>query len=86
MKKIWEKPNIRFGLEPGGDAEETGGGTGQSGQAAYPCSYADWGVMFFVDLDNDGDFDEDDYRLWWDEMGFTEDDWYIFNEDVPFNP
>lgn len=85
MKKIFENPNVRFGIVPGGDDEDIGAGTGQSGILPYACSFEDWEIMFFEDLDGDDDYDFDDYRIWWKNSGFTEDEWFVFNTE-PLNP
>lgn len=85
MKKIWEKPNILFGIEPGGDGEDTGGGTGQSGDLPFPCDFDYWTIMFEDDYDGNGEIDFADYRAWWDLMGFTKEEWEEWNTE-PYNP
>lgn len=66
-------------IVPGEDDDVTGGGSAQSGFKPYPCSFDDWLKMFHTDYDEDGDFDRDDYRTWWIENQFSEDDWNKYN-------
>ena len=46
----------------------TGGGTGQSTTDPYACGYDDWVTMFASDLNNDGNMDETDYKIWFQNM------------------
>ena len=46
----------------------TGGGTGQSTTDPYACDFNDWMTMFASDLNNDGNMDETDYKIWFQNM------------------
>lgn len=84
-KKIGFKPSIilrDIGIP--GDDVVIGGGTGQSTTDPFPCSYAEWQIMFIDDYDLDDDYDFDDYGQWWADNGFSLEDWVELNPDVDF--
>jgi hypothetical protein len=78
MKHTWKNPTIEFNQEPGDDIV-IGGGSGQSTTDPYPCSYKDWLTLFADDYDLDDDVDFDDYRTWWEENEFSEEEWDEYN-------
>ena len=81
-RKPFAAPFIGRGMTPTDDVV-IGGGSGQSGEKPYPCSFDDW-LTAFAD---DNPFAElDDYRTWWKENGFSESEWNIYNPNDPFNP
>lgn len=79
-------PTVLFsgGLDETDDPGLIGGGSAQS--SANPCTFDYWFQNFKVDLDNDGDKDFDDYRLWWAARGFTSAAWNEFNPGVSSTP
>lgn len=72
------------GLNPGGDASEDAGGSGDTGFEPFPCSFADWQKSFAEDYDLDDDIDFDDYGQWWADNGFSLDEWEKLNPGVEF--
>lgn len=87
-KKYFAYPYVlltRGPLTPG-DGEETEEGSVHSN--ASPCSFDTWLKWYHVDLDKDGDEDEDDYGIWWLNHGFSVADWNEFNpgKDYPTRP
>ena len=78
-KKKYVVPMLMNSTEPGDDVV-IGGGTGQSTTDPYPCTYAEWAVVFGGDDDLDetpGTFD--DYKAWWEDNLFSQEDWEKFN-------
>lgn len=68
----------------GGDGSDTGGGSGGTSPDATMCTYEEWLEMYGLDLDEDGTVDKFDYAWWWDDNGFSEEDWAIYNPDYPW--
>jgi hypothetical protein len=85
-KTYFTFPKILFGgLGDIGDATEPAQ-TGQGTTDPYPCSFADWQHLFGTDLNNDGNIDEDDYLIWWNNQNYTNDDWSRVNPGSTFPP
>lgn len=68
-----------------GDDTVIGGKTGQGGVVVYasPMSFDQWMASEWKDdYILDGDINFDDYVVWWEYCGFSEDDWKIYNGDT----
>ena len=78
----------RFGFDPfilltgeGGDdggATVIGGGSGGGALNPFPMPYSDWttsGFQVGYDFDGDGTFSKEEYAYWWDDRGFSYEDW-----------
>lgn len=81
-KKYGFSPFV-FLLDVGGDEEESGGGSGQSGVRPSPCTYNVWLKCFAKDYDDNG-YDTTDFAKWWQENSFSIDAWNELNPDIPF--
>ena len=69
-----------------GDGTVIGPGSGQSTTDPYPCSFADWQVMFEFDYNLDESIGFDDYGTWWAQQHFTLEQWNYYNPGTPWNP
>lgn len=72
------------GLNDGGEGNVIGGGTGQGGVNPFPMSYEDWvnsGFQYGYDFDGDNEYSLEEFASWWEDNGFTEDQWEEFNHD-----
>ncbi|MBQ6116869.1 MAG: hypothetical protein IJL08_06055 [Oscillospiraceae bacterium] len=77
---------VLSGISSGGDDNVIGGGTGQGGSDAVPCSYEAWlESVWKADLFLDGQINEDDYAMWWEGNGFSQEDWELLNPDLPWD-
>lgn len=83
-KKIFSTPRVLLSSGWGGDGGDTGGGSVGSSPDATLCTFQEWLEMYRVDTDGDGVFDEYDFATWWDDNGFTIEDWERYNPDIPW--
>ncbi len=64
----------------GGEGTVIGGGTGQGGSDAVPCSYETWlTTPWASDILTDGVINESDYATWWESNGFSKAAWEELN-------
>lgn len=69
-KKLLRGPQIYFGFDDDDDEEIVDG----SAHGDFLMSFEAWLVSGYqLDLNEDGDIDELDYIIWWDEQGFEGD-------------
>lgn len=67
-KKITFAPGILLTIPDPSPTTVVGGGTGQSTTDPYACSFNDWMNLFASDVNGDGQTNEDDYRVWFQNM------------------
>ncbi len=86
-KKRFVLPYVALTVNDGGDVTIIGGGTGQGGSDAIPISYQAWLESTWAeDLVGEGNgIDENDYAVWWESNGFTQEDWEDLNPDLPWD-
>ncbi len=68
-----------------GDGNVIGPGSGQSTTDPYPCSFADWRILFEDDNNHDEQITIDDYGIWWARQGYTLEMWNYYNPYDPWN-
>ena len=89
-KKYFEYPFVLLtrGASTGGDASDTGYGSGQgTPDDPYACSFADWMAVFHVETyGNDNQLTFDDYRQWWINNNLGSLQWEKYNGNVSMTP
>lgn len=63
------------GLIPDDESDIIGGGSSQTGQEPFACSYDDWLMMFADDFDDNDNGEPDDIEEWKDWMEKHGFDW-----------
>lgn len=63
-----------------------GGGTGEGGSHEVPMSFHDWlNSAWAEDFIMNDIIDEDDYAIWWENCGFSKEDWEDLNPDLDWD-
>jgi len=87
-KRKFIAPYIILGVTGSDSGGVIGGGSGQGGveRPTNPMSYAAWLESDWRDdLLIDGEINEDDYAMWWESWGFSQEDWENLNPDLPWD-
>ena len=70
---------VAAGITPVDEDPEIGGGSADTTDEPYPCSFDDWFGPFGDDYNHDSSTNQDDYCQWWLNCGFTWEKWLEFN-------
>ena len=84
-KKPGFKPFILMDSGTPGDEVVIGGGSGQGGSDPIPMSYNEWvASAWATDYNDDGEYTWEEFSWWWEDSGFTMDQWDEYNPDHPW--
>ena len=86
-KRKFIVPYVMLSMSGGDNDTVIGGGTGENTTDPFPMSFEDWqtsGFQIGYDFDEDGEFGIEEFANWWEDNGFTMEQWNELNPDHPW--